>query len=66
MGIFLFENNRFQPIKICTLDYRTFAYFPKSFNNPMILMKKWNFFEFLFLGKNNLEIIIGNLLYRKV
>ena len=31
----------------------------------MILVKKWHFIHFLFLGKNDLEIPLGDLYDRK-
>ena len=31
----------------------------------MILVKKWHFFHFLFLGKNDLEIMLGGLFDKK-
>ena len=64
LTIFSTENNPFQVIKICTSDSRIFSYFPKCLNHNFG-QKKVFFYYLQFLGKNDLEIMFGNLFDRK-
>ena len=58
------RKNRFWPLKMCTSDSRTFAYFPKGLTHDY-RQKTEFFFQYLSLSKNDLEIIIGDHLDRK-
>ena len=58
------RKNRFWPLKMCTSDSRTFAYFPKGLTHDY-RQKTEFFFQYLSLSKNELEIIIGDHLDRK-
>ena len=63
MGIFCRERNRFYVIKIGSLDRRIFSYFPKGLT--MTVVKKWLFFYFLFVSKNDLKKMFRDLVDRE-
>ena len=58
--IFSIVNNRFLPFKISPSDFssRIFEYFPKRLTHDF--GQKMAIVSFLFLGKNNLEILFGH------
>ena len=58
--IFSIANNRFLPFKISPSDFssRIFEYFPKRLTHDF--GQKMAIVSFLFLGKNNLEIVFGH------
>ena len=59
MGIFSIEKRHCLSIKIVSLDSRIFAYFPKGLTHDFG-KKKSHFFHFMFLDKNNQEIMFGD------
>ena len=63
MGIFCRERNRFYVIKVGSLDRRIFSYFPKGLT--MTVVKKWLFFYFLFVSKNDLKKMFRDLVDRE-